>query len=501
MRHLRHLALILLLTAATHRAAAFALLGPFAPWMTTPLAYQIPNAIGGPMLLGEGYRWNVPIITYAYDQSFLDYFGTNGVAAIESAIQIFNQLPPASTQTNFSAYPLKTDRINFYAQSQYLLDLKSKTMAMLIEQLGLAQPSVAVWSLRSISYDPTNHSPTYLVENRNYDPTTLAASPSVNNNPFGYTITSFPYFAPDDLYAAPYTAGTIGDEFPAVADSESGSLLYDHTRFGTGLDIGAFITGLTRDDAGGLAYLYSSNTLAFEGLLPNVHGTGANATNYVTRALRPGVDKILFKRLTLDPHAAFTPVTNQYTDTYITNGVPQQQTLERVINQPDILFSALYIGGNPVARTGTTNWINNGAPGHDGPGLIQPPVVINFDRLGPSLIFGDDAYPPSYPAQPISPIWAAFDGTTNLPVTFPAAATGPTQFHFLLLRQTATAQTPVYTWPLPGPLNSLVALQTSTNLTDWLTLATLTNSGGTFTYVDNLFTNAPQRYFRTLPQP
>ena len=40
------------------------------------------------MVLGEEYRWNVPVLTYAFDQSFLDYFGSNGVAAVEKAFQI-----------------------------------------------------------------------------------------------------------------------------------------------------------------------------------------------------------------------------------------------------------------------------------------------------------------------------------------------------------------------------------------------------------------------------
>ena len=53
--------------------------------------------IGGPMDIGDGYRWNVPVVTYGFDQSFLDYFGTNGVAAVEGAIQILNDLPPASS--------------------------------------------------------------------------------------------------------------------------------------------------------------------------------------------------------------------------------------------------------------------------------------------------------------------------------------------------------------------------------------------------------------------
>ena len=33
--------------------------------------------------LGEEYRWNSPIVTYTYDESFLSYFGSNGVVAVK----------------------------------------------------------------------------------------------------------------------------------------------------------------------------------------------------------------------------------------------------------------------------------------------------------------------------------------------------------------------------------------------------------------------------------
>ena len=32
--------------------------------------------------LGEEYRWNSPVVTYSYDESLLNYFGSNGVVAV-----------------------------------------------------------------------------------------------------------------------------------------------------------------------------------------------------------------------------------------------------------------------------------------------------------------------------------------------------------------------------------------------------------------------------------
>ena len=92
----------------------FSLLGPYADWMQPTNGYRLPYDIGGPMAAGEEYRWNVPVVTYAFDQSFLDYFGSNGVAAVEQAIQVLNDLLLASgiVLTN---YPLESKRVNFHA--------------------------------------------------------------------------------------------------------------------------------------------------------------------------------------------------------------------------------------------------------------------------------------------------------------------------------------------------------------------------------------------------
>jgi hypothetical protein len=68
------------------RASAFSLLGPFEEWQTPALGYNPLGAdVGAPKNLGEEYRWNVPVITYGFDESFLSYFGVVGVAAVDDA--------------------------------------------------------------------------------------------------------------------------------------------------------------------------------------------------------------------------------------------------------------------------------------------------------------------------------------------------------------------------------------------------------------------------------
>src|SRR6266487_708950 len=80
--------LVSLALGGVRTGTSFSLLGPYAPWQVTPIGYNLPGDIGGPMRLSDGYRWNVPVITYGFDPSFIGYFGTNGIAAVEAAFQI-----------------------------------------------------------------------------------------------------------------------------------------------------------------------------------------------------------------------------------------------------------------------------------------------------------------------------------------------------------------------------------------------------------------------------
>src|SRR5438874_5289520 len=106
----------------------FSLLGPYANWMQQTNGYRQPGDIGGPMDMGQGYRWNVPVVTYAFDKSFIDFFGSNGVAAVEGAIAVLNTLPPVSSVA-VSNFPAQAMRYNYAAQGQQLFDLKSATLA------------------------------------------------------------------------------------------------------------------------------------------------------------------------------------------------------------------------------------------------------------------------------------------------------------------------------------------------------------------------------------
>jgi hypothetical protein len=50
------------------KVQAFALLGPYANWMDVTNGFRQPGDIGGPMNVGEEYRWNVPVVTYGFEK-------------------------------------------------------------------------------------------------------------------------------------------------------------------------------------------------------------------------------------------------------------------------------------------------------------------------------------------------------------------------------------------------------------------------------------------------
>ena len=111
--------------------------------------------------IGEEYRWNTPLLTYAYDESFLNYFGSNGVVAIEHAIRMMNAIPPVSTiKTNYPPvdrkavnlwnFPTRPDRYHGRAASARLLDMKSHALAELFSYMGLGMQRIMRFSMNSV---------------------------------------------------------------------------------------------------------------------------------------------------------------------------------------------------------------------------------------------------------------------------------------------------------------------------------------------------------------
>jgi hypothetical protein len=257
-------------------APAFSFLGPngVVPWQIQANGYALTDNnfafvdVGGPYNIAQEYRWNVPVVYYAFDDSFYQYFNTTGESAVESAIAIINGLKPLSQYSqNLTEFPLYSQRVNYQAQAGLMWDLKSVTLSFLLEQLGLGQAERWVWTLRSRDPIPTLTCPNmiYVVVQRNYDPTSLAGlyDSYINGNLYGYVIdencghhtgTGIQWdgatenFALDPTTPTPTTAADI---FSSV----------DTT--------GNFFTGLTRDDVGGLRYLMGTNTVNYENASPD----------------------------------------------------------------------------------------------------------------------------------------------------------------------------------------------------------------------------------------
>jgi hypothetical protein len=486
--------------------------------MTPELGYQQPGDIGGPMDIGEGYRWNVPILSYSFDQSFMDFFGSNGVAAVESAIQVLNDLPRASDIV-LTNYPFQSSRINWGAENPLLIDLKSATLYLLIEHLGLAQPVRNVFDLRRwstvlVPADTNAFSdesswvegiiPNFIVE-RNFDPDTLLPSHWVDGK----------LYSGEVIYSAPGLSPTKVDPafvsiFPVDGYSWYRISVADGFQYSLGGGWGQFWKGLTRDDVGGIRFLLRANEVRVEQLLPDVKGYADNERNYVNVAPRPGVEKLSFVHLDYDTQKMrlARKWKYRYSDSYLTNGIMAHQQLERITDQPDFLFSAADTGDGiswtPLfLRTGTATWVNNAAPNGDpskaGPGVIVPPIHFTFHKLGVQVYSSDS---PSDNPVPFDEGWGSFDESTNPIIRYPAGTFAGNSMLTVRLRlenQVPHQEQKVWSfkWQIPVAENGPAALQFSTNLTDWSTAAIVTNRGAIVDWYHS-GTSSPQRFFRVL---
>jgi len=422
--------------------------------------------IGGPVNLHEEYRWNVPTVTYAFDKSFVDYFGSNGVAAVESAMQVLNDLP-AAADVVLSNFPPDTRHINFAAQTQNVYDLKSVALALLVEHMGLGQP------VRNIVDFPESRSGTPV--ERNFDEDTLLPSYSVNGTAYStYLVTN-----PGTIDVVEFPIDPLSATYSAVADAFS--------YWYSGLQPGSFYSGLTRDDVGGIAYVLNGTNVNWESLPKDVLfiGRRRSANRKLRSAWRPGVEKINFVPQPQNKRGKFKTAVFKYTASYVTNGVVTEQSVKRVVSQPDIIFSAAETfqtdETSPMfLRTGTDNWINNatqnGNANGAGPGVITSPIKITFDKRGPEVLSGDLYVTPVVTNDG----WASFDQSTNPPVLYPQNS-GQTNLTVRLNYYLESGG--VYTnfnntlFNVPVSLGAAATVQISTNNVDWISLASVTNNG------------------------
>lgn len=397
--------------------------------------------LGGTKNISQGSRLNVPTITYAYDSSFLSYFGAKGVAAVDSAFAVLNGLPAASsTSAKLTGFITQgNQQVNYTAEALRMLDLKSTVLWLMMEHMGMIgethtydlEERVALpGGTNACDFD-------YVVLQRNFDPITYSPSQYVN----GALLT--------------YQIGDLCDLGVAVADAMEQSVQVGTPAFSSvatreSLQVGGYYLRITRDDMGGLKYLYRKNHYVNEGLDASAAVSGGvsaynpvviSSTNTVTNTtttnvfsgLFGGVEKITFVKTAYDSGlgTGFTPRMYHYTMPMVTNGVLRSVSVTRTLTAPDIIFTAgdlTFPGPDPyqltVVRTG--NFITYGEPIAPAgavntvyPAVISPEMVVTFNNSGQVYYNQGTKFLDQLNSTGLGYIWGSFNGTTNAPVPFP----------------------------------------------------------------------------------
>ena len=476
----------LLAAAATAgNALAFSLWGPAETWETTDMNYvtrrfywsanSTYTELGATKNFGEGGRLNVPIITYAYDEAFLHYFGTKGEKAVDAAMAVLNAIPAASSVKLSKYLTQGNQQINYSAQALDMIDLKSGTLGLMLEHMGLIGET-HVWDLRVRISEPAPPACAYdyLVINRSFDPDTFTPSPYVNGTLYNYQIGD----------ACPL-AIQVADAIEQPSDAAKYGLLFTAVATKEGLNEGGYYLGLTRDDVGGLRFLYRKNNYNVEALdteavaggavsgsweiVSTTNTTTTTATGTGTAAatnnagVYGGVEKIRFVKVHYNAQLSttFTPVVYHYKIPFVTNGLLYQLQVTRTVTAPDIIISAgdLIVTGNPLTYPtvnrglsgGTAGYVVNGvtqtsAGGNTVSSVFSPGLLITFNSVGPTVYNENPSYLDQGTIVSSNFVWSSFDGSTNPPVIFPTGSTSYAQLEDQVLNPDVNGQGSVMTW-------------------------------------------------------
>jgi len=342
-KKVRHVSVLVLCTVlllcSGIKGSAFVLIGPNAPVGFVPANYySFANAngfpqqltvtppggdvsqgflnhtdpMGWPVPVKEFYRWNWPELSYAFDSTFIRYFGHNGMQAVQNAFEVLNDYfePQDGSYSGVSSLDLvreydkhfSTWKYNPSANAGNVYDMETIVLGLLVNHLGLGNPHRHCYTIRDIigyNVDAFGSVGNFQVALRNYDPYTYHPTPIINGVTYSYFIFSDPEYDardPNNLI------------FPAVFDAVEYSISNHHGQsavagirdvinFG-GLpwpiaqptvyrSPGVFFAPddplnspipenvtrslrtqprhtLTFDDAGGLRYLYRTNNIVYE---------------------------------------------------------------------------------------------------------------------------------------------------------------------------------------------------------------------------------------------
>jgi hypothetical protein len=454
LRSIQKISCVLFLAAGLHHANAFTMYGALDNWQLPEVGFTFGEA-GGSKLQGEEFRLNTPVITYGFDQSFLNYFGERGIKAVDEAFTILNRIPPTSRMTTNLTEFLTDDaqRTIPSAEALNLRDLKSTTLGLLIEHMGLAGEE-HVFDLRKRISTPGTCQFIYQVQLRNLDPIPNVLIPGftryVNGTLYGYDIVD-DCPARSVAFAVERIIDPTDIPFNAVASFKGGLT-------SPGQRLGGYYIGITRDDAGGLRYMYRrQNQNVGEFLPPDAQAqqisgpwqpVGFPSTNNVstnTAAVRAGLQKISFRKMRFSPifGSYFKPFVQSYKSPVVTNDFRGKekiinQAVRRLVVRPDILFTAADLNNLPPANPSLSpsiaarsiSFVTNdtpifSAPESVGPGTILPQTLITFHKATPHFFNQTDFFLDEITAEP-GFLWASFDGTTNEPFVYGLTANGLT---------------------------------------------------------------------------
>ena len=254
--------------------------------------------MGVPKDLRRFFRWNIPYLVYSFDASFVNYFGFEGMEAVHDAVEVLNDFfsPKDGSYNGVTALNLSrhgfagnfnTAWVNTTAQNAQILDIKSMVLGMMVNHLGLGNPHRHAFTLTGGTQSAWQQQINFQVNLRNYDPYTLKETDIINGVQYAYRLIhdaqpaaagALPAAAVIDVEE--FTADTSGNAWTSVAAIMDA--FYGETRiywtdqptlfnFGVYYDKMNAMGGqyqprhtLTLDDAGGLKYLYSTNTYAWE---------------------------------------------------------------------------------------------------------------------------------------------------------------------------------------------------------------------------------------------
>ena len=313
MRKLKALLATVVLMAAAPLASGFVMIGPMtAAEMTSAsgIPYNITDDLGGPKELKTFYRWNTPHLTYSFDTTFVQYFGIEGMQAVQEAFRIVNDFfePEDGSYNGVSELDFakhgflsnyNTAWVNTTAQNNQIIDIKSLVLGMIVNQLGVGNPHRYAFTVRNITTNVTGTQWNFNVRLKNYDPISWEPTDRINGVTYSYRLihdaipaAGGPLNPPTIVDMEEFTTDTSGNAWTAVSgivDAFYGNTALYFTETPTLFNFGVYYDGinamggqyqprhaLTYDDVGALKYMYRRDNLVYESLPDATTGNPVN---------------------------------------------------------------------------------------------------------------------------------------------------------------------------------------------------------------------------------